>query len=307
MSLSGNYFTTSTTSLFTNQLSQAALFALYEQSIAREVGTIYDIVNTQGKTVQVPVFGRAQVTATTEGAIMSIDDQWKPTTETINVAEYATAATISDQIRETSAYDLATQLGNVMGGALAQQMDSTAFAAFANFQPASGITAGTSELTASAFFKMAAQLRANLAPQAQGYIGIFHPYVVYNLKRELAGYGGSQLNNPSNLGNEALQTGYVGTIAGIKIYESTVVPAGSLSTSKLGAVFSPAALGIALKRDIRLETQRQALKRGEDVVGSMVMGASALGPVDGSSYSTWGVQVDLDASTSNFAVGTNTD
>jgi len=135
------------------------------------------------------------------------------------------------------------------------------------------VGAANTELTVDDFFKAAATLRNNKAPGP--YVAVIHPYQAFQLKKLLAGNGNTPMNN-HDLANEALRTGYVGQIAGIQIFESTVVTGADSAGTFVGAAMSSDALGYMVKRTMRIETQRDASLRATEIVGSMAYGISEL-------------------------------
>ena len=81
--------------------------------------------------------------------------------------------------------------------------------------------------------------------------------------------------NGGDLQNEAMRNGYVGTIAGINVYESANVPVDG-SGDSVGAVFAPEALAIAMKRDFNIETQRDASLRAWELNATAIYGVGEL-------------------------------
>ena len=94
-------------------------------------------------------------------------------------------------------------------------------------------------------------------------------------------------HNLSDVGNTALMDGFVGRLAGIDIFESTVVSGASAGAYE-GAVMSADAIGYMLKRDMRIEEERNASKRATEFVGTMAFGVSEL-------FDTYGVKLLGDA------------
>ena len=85
---------------------------------------------------------------------------------------------------------------------------------------------------------------------------MFNPEQTHALKSTLT----ATFVNPNAgvLQNEAMREGYIGRIVGIDIFETSNVVEDS-ATAYSGAVFSRDALGLAMMRDINIETQRDAL------------------------------------------------
>jgi hypothetical protein len=81
--------------------------------------------------------------------------------------------------------------------------------------------------------------------------------------------------------------GFIGRIAGIDIYETSNVVEPSSNTS-VNAVFSRDALGIAIADQLKIETQRDASLRADEVVASTRYGVSVL-------HNSYGVKLRGDA------------
>ena len=75
--------------------------------------------------------------------------------------------------------------------------------------------------------------------------------------------------------NEAMRNGYVGTIAGINVYESANIAIDG-SGDSIGAVFAPEAIAIAIKKDFGIETQRDASLRAFELNATAVYGVGEL-------------------------------
>jgi hypothetical protein len=144
---------------------------------------------------------------------------------------------------------------------------------FVNFTT-NEVGAAAVELDADLIFKAVAKLRMLNVPAP--YYGVFHPRAVYNLKKSLtqAGYN-TNANAISDIGNEILRNNFIGTVAGVQIFENAnIVP--DASDDAYGAVFHPASLGLALKEDFKVETQRDASLRATEIVASITYGKGAI-------------------------------
>jgi len=117
---------------------------------------------------------------------------------------------------------------------------------------------------------------------------VFHPKAAFNLKKVLvaAGYG-TGANAVSDLGNEALRSGYVGTVAGVQIFENSNIAIDQYDDS-VGAVFHPVSLGLAMKQDFKVETQRDASLRATEIVATITKGQGVV-------KSDYGVALTVDA------------
>ena len=160
---------------------------------------------------------------------------------------------------------------------MAKKVDTDLAALFPGFSQSVG--AAGDDITVETMFKAAAILRANQAPGP--YVCVLHPYQAFTLKKQLTQAGNTPVTDLSNIGNQALLDGFVARVAGIDVFESTVVSADagdsvSGTGNFYGAAMSADALGYVLKRSMRIEEQRDATKRSTEIVGSMAYGVKEI-------------------------------
>jgi len=264
-------------------IMQSALFNLNEQSIIRPLVRNYDMTGTPGLTAQVPVYPTVSAAGVADGTDLS-NTAFATTKKEITASEVGVMVTLTDLLEEASNDDTAAAVGRQLGAAMAEKVDTDLAALFTGFSNSVG--AVETEITVDDMFKAAATLRNNKAPGP--YVAVLHPYQAFQLKKLLAGNGNTPMNN-HDLANEALRTGYVGQIAGIQIFESTVITGpDSAGDGFIGAAMSADALGYMVKRSMRIETQRDASLRATEIVGSMAYGTSEL-------IDAYGVKIIADA------------
>ena len=272
--------TTSSTldDLFVNIIAQAR-FTAEEQSIMRNLVTVYNIEAQAGTTVQVPKYPSIAAADLTEGTDMS-STTVSTSSVSIAVGEVGAQVLLTD-MAAMGAGNPADELGTVLGNSIATKMDQDLIALFDGFSTSLGAT--TTELSAAYLFQAAATLRANKA--VGRLVGVFHPYQTYALKANLT----NTFANPNggDLQNEAMRNGYVGTIAGIDIFESANVSVDGSGDAK-GAIFAPEAIAVAMKRDFEIEPQRDASNRAFELNATAVYG---VGELDDS----YGVEMYFDA------------
>lgn len=264
--------------LFVNIVAQAR-FTAEEQSLMRGLVTMYDIGNQAGKTIQVPKYPAITAAGLTEGTDMD-STAVSTSSVTITVGEVGAQVLLTD-MATYGAGNPAQELGVVLGSAIATKMDKDIIALFDGLSTSLGST--TTELTVAYLFQAAATLRAN---KVRGRLaGVFHPYQIYPLKANLT----NTFANPNggDLQNEAMRTGYVGTIAGIDIYESANLTIDGSGDTK-GAVFAPEAFALAMKKDFTIEPQRDASNRAWELNATATYG---VGELDDS----FGVEMYFDA------------
>jgi hypothetical protein len=192
--------------------------------------------------------------------------------------------TLTDLARDSASRNVASDIGKLFGEAIAKKVDSDLSGLFSSFSSNIG-SAGT-ELTADLLFKAQATLRALNVPAP--YYGVFNPKAVFNLKKTLtqAGYNTSS-HAISEIGNEALRNGYVGRVAGIDIFENANIGIDQYDDS-IGGVFHPISLGLAMKADFKIETQRDASLRGTEIVATVTYGSGVV-------KSDYGVAITTDS------------
>lgn len=270
MAYPSNNNTSQNSELFTNLL-QTAQFAAYENSIARQLVSVFDAPAGSGKTLQIPVW--AGITA------QQISDEAAATLKTTNTTsvsmgliEHVVYHQVSDMLRDSSMDNVIASLGDQSGRAIAESMDSQVFSLFTSFGTEVGPGANA-ELTVSHLLKAAATLRGNKLTGP--FYAVLHPAQAYNIKKELATNGGNNIPSLSQIGENVLSGFYIGSVAGIQVYESALITVDG-SGDAIGAVFAPTAIGHAMRGGVELESQRQASARATDVVVKAVAGAQII-------------------------------
>lgn len=264
--------TTINSELFAN-LVGAAQYQAYESSVARQLVTVFDVPANAGKVVQVPVWSSVAASLITDESAASAADT-NTTSQTITLAEHVVYHRITDALRDSAYSNVMAQLGDQSGRAIAESMDKQVFDLFTGFIEA-GPGAGA-ELTVDHILKAVASLRSSKITGP--FYAVLNPKVAYAIKKELSITTGAAAL--SDLGNQILNTGYIGTVAGVQIFESGLVSVDG-SGDAIGAVFAPGAIGHAMRGTIGLEEQRQAAARATDLVLTANAGAAIINSAQG--------------------------
>lgn len=267
--------------LYSN-LVAAAQFAAYENSVARGITSIFDMPANSGKVVQVPVWAAVSAQNITDEAAATVKET-NTTSATITMSEHVVYHQITDMLRDSATQDVMAQLGDQSGRAIAESMDSQVFDLFSSFTQSIGQS--EAEVTVDTILQAAATLRANKLTGP--FYAVVHPFVAYNLKKQLT-YS-SQTNIPalSNVGEGVLGQFAIGQVAGVTILESGLIDIDT-DGDALGAVFAPSAIGHSMRGSISIEEQRQASARATDLVLTAVAGANII-------QNTHGVKIFGDA------------
>jgi N4-gp56 family major capsid protein len=278
-----NEATSSVLSELYANIVQSALYTLSEQTVIRPVVRNYNMSGTPGLTAQVPIYPAIDAAGVADGTDLS-NTAFNTTSKTITAAEVGVMVELTDLAAESATDDVAAAIGRQIGDAMAKKVDTDLAALFSGFS--NQINKAEAAVTVDDLFKAAATLRANQAPG--NYVAVLHPYQAYDLKSQLTNAGATMSHSLSDVGNTALMDGFLGRISGIDVFESTVI-SGDSAGAFVGAVMTQDALGYMVKRDMRIETERNASKRSLEIVGSMAYGVSEL-------FDQYGVGILSDAS-----------
>jgi len=280
-----NETTSSSISELYTEIIQEAIFTFQETSVMRPLVTTYNITG-QGKQVAVPIFPTVSASAVAEGSDLA-NSEVNPTETTITASEVGVMTTLTDLARESSSRPIAQDIGRVFGEAIAKKVDTDLVGLFPSFATANDLGSAGTELTADLLLKAESTLRALNVPRP--YHAVFHPKAVFNLKKTLtqAGYSGTA-TALSSVGENVYGSGFVGNIFGIDVYENANISIDSAGDC-VGGVFHPISLGLAMKMDFKLETQRDASLRATEIVGTMTYGQGVV-------KDNYGCQVTVDAS-----------
>ena len=271
-----NESTSSTLSELYTEIVAEALFVATEKSLMRGLVKNYAIAGG-GKAVEVPVYAKVSAAAVSEASDLS-NTAINPTSVTITAAEHGIMTTLTDLGRNASPRNVAADIGRLFGEAIAKKIDTDLTALFDGFSSVVG-SAGA-EVTVAKIFEAVATLRQAAVPMPLA--GVLNPKVAYNVKKNLTN---TFVNpNPNDLTNEALRTGYVGNIAGVQMFETSNVDGTSDTDNCKGGIFHKDALGLAMMQDLKIETQRDASLRADEIVATAVYGVGEL-------HDSYGVEI----------------
>ena len=276
-----NESTTTVLSELLPSIVAEAMFQAQEQSIMRGLVKNYTMGANNGKTITVPKWDTVAAAAVAEGTDLT-NTALNTTSSVLTVSEVGVMATVTDLAIRTSASNVVADAGRLMGEAIAKKIDQDLLGLFDGFSTAIGD--GTTAITAAKIFEAVAKLRNNGVSGADMYC-VLHPHVAYDLKANMTNTFANA--NGNDLANEALRTGYVGTVAGVQIFESANIT--DTSGDSKGAVFHRDALGLAMMQDINIETQRDASLRATELVATAVYGTGEL-------FDTYGIEMNFDSS-----------
>tara|TARA_R100001079_G_scaffold107848_1_gene77450 strand:- start:342 stop:1187 length:846 start_codon:yes stop_codon:yes gene_type:complete len=277
-----NESTSSTLSELYTEIVAEALFVASEKSIMRPLVKNYAI-SGGGKSVEVPIYAAVSAAAVSEASDLS-NTAINPTSVTITASENGIMTTLTDLARNAAPRNVAADIGRLFGEAIAKKQDTDLTALFDGFSTAVG--SGSTALTAALVFQSIANVR-NAGVSMDGVSAVLHPMVAYDLKANLTNTFANA--NGNDLANEALRNGFVGRLGGVPIYETTNIDNDGTAGDYKQGVFHKDALGLAMMQDLKIETQRDASLRADEIVATSVYGVGELND-------TYGVELHSDSS-----------
>ena len=269
--------------LYTEIIAEA-MFVAQEKSLMRGLVKNYTIAGG-GKSVEVPIYAAVSAAAVSEAADLS-NTAVNPSSVTITASEVGIMTTLTDLARNSASRNVASDIGRLFGEAIAKKIDVDLIALFDGF---SKIVGGADvAFSAAKLFEAVAELR-NLAVPSSDLACVVHPYIAYDMKSGVSNTFGAGSGATTDIGNEAMRSGFVGTVAGVPVYESANISNTGTTGDYKGAVFHRDALGLAMMQDLKLETQRDASLRADEIVATAVYGVAELND-------TYGVELMMDSS-----------
>ena len=275
--------TTSLNDLLPSIVSEA-LFVASERSIMRNLVRNYTLGQAQGKTVTVPIYPAQTAAGVSEGTDLT-NTSVSTNGAVLTVSEVGIMTTVTDLARMSSASNVVADIGRLFGEAIARKMDTDLTALFDGF--GTNVQGdGTTAISAAAIFQAVARLRSAGVPGTDLFC-VLHPAIAYDLKANLT----NTFANPNAgiIQNEAMAAGYIGMLAGVPIFETSNMANTGTAGDFKGGLFHRDALGLAMMQDIKIEVQRDASLRADELVATAVYGVGEL-------FDGYGVELHYDSS-----------
>jgi len=277
-----NESTSSTLSELYTEIVAEAQFVAQEQSIMRNLVRNYAITGG-GKAVEVPIYAAVSAAAVSEATDLS-NTAIDPSSVTITASEVGIMTTLTDLARNAAPRNVAADIGRLFGEAVAKKQDQDLIALFDGFSTAVGD--GTTAINAAAVFNALSTLRGN-ALNINDCAVVLHPKIAYDLKANLTNTFANA--NANDLANEALRSGFVGSLAGMRIFETSNMSNTGTTGDYKGGAFHRDALALAEMQGLKIETQRDASLRADEIVATAVYGVGEI-------HDTYGVELHHDSS-----------
>lgn len=276
-----NESTSSTLSELYTEIVAEAQFVASEKSIMRNLVKNYAI-SGGGKAVEVPVYAAVSAAAVSEATDLS-NTAIDPTSVTITASEVGVMTTLTDLARNSAPRNVAADIGKLFGEALARKQDADLTNLFNGFSVELGD--GSTAITPAVIFNALSTLRANALPTNECSV-VLHPKIAYDLK---SGLTNTFAGLDTDTSNEALRAGFVGKLAGLNVFETSNIANTGTAGDYKGGAFHKDALAIAMMQDVKIETQRDASLRADEIVATSVYGVGEI-------HDSYGIELHYDSS-----------
>ena len=222
------------------------------------------------------VTAATQATTTSAVAITS-------TSRTATISEHVIAATVSDLVLMGSSDDIASEGGAALGNAVAAKLDDDLVELGKGFSQTE--CGATNALALSHVFGAMRQLRAASAPMpyslvlspkqvwgSKGIIALLHNAAVDTTGTSTSNTGkAAPVGLMGSKGDEAFQTGYVGSLAGFDVYWSDQIDEDvSSGGDAAGFAMSSGAIGLGVGAEglFRIRAERDEMLRATNYVAT---------------------------------------
>ena len=277
-----NESTSSTLSELYTEIVAEAQFVATEQSIMRNLVRNYQITGG-GKAVEVPIYSAISAAAVAEATDLS-NTAVDPSSATITASEVGVMTTLTDLARNSAPRNVAADIGRLFGEGIAKKQDQDLIALFDGFSTTLGD--GTTAISAASVFNALSTLRANSLPINECAV-VLHPKIAYDLKANLTNTFANA--NANDLANEALRNGFVGRLAGMPVFETANMANTGTAGDYKGGAFHRDAIALAEMQGLKVETQRDASLRADEIVATAVYGVGEI-------HDSYGVEMHFDSS-----------
>jgi hypothetical protein len=234
----------------------------------------YDIPKG-AKQVNVPIWGRNDAAALSEGVDISAPQQLSVSVTSITASEHGILTFVSDKLTRQNNEDILSHVGEVQGGALGRLLDYDLIVLFDGFSNSIGSAGSFLTLYhvagAVSYLKTDNDSSYGMAPGTPN--GVFHPEQIRGFVQEMTGIQGGGTTGmaaqpiPEGITAEVVQNYFRGNekAFGVPIFQSGVLSRDGSGDTK-GAVFVPQAIALAMAHEMEAENERDASLRGTEVV-----------------------------------------
>jgi hypothetical protein len=242
-------------------LKAATIFQAQEQSLFLG-GSLIPVVATPGITLRVP-----KITDVTAESLAGADFTTDLTAQNVTDSKVDISVDLigaRSVVRDLGGINI-DEIGRSLGQSVAKKFDTAVIAALDSLEAKDAPT-DIDSVDVNDLLEVAGQIRAN--GEMGPLFGVLHPTAATELMKAI----GTNAYAGGDFQTEALRNGFLGTIAGINLFQSAFVE----GTTKMGYVFGRDAARIAMQRNVDIEIGRRPEAVGFDVVASVHAGVGVV-------------------------------
>jgi len=202
------------------------------------------------------------------------------TTLTVNKHKFV-AKLFEDVLEIQSNADMVAKYSQMMGEALARQVDSDIYTELSSLEDSLNLSADDT-LTAAKFEEALATLGENDIPYMDGDVSmVVNPTLMADILNPSAGIAQYFIRNDAvGEGNRGLRSGMIGSLYGIDVYMSNTFGTGGNSNTISGAIFHRSAVAFAAQSEVRIQSEYSIDALGTKVVSDFLYGVARIDDTD---------------------------
>lgn len=240
---------------FVTTIFEDAMFVARENNLMAPLVTQFSGQGMADRKVQ--VYGTGTVASIGETDDLASQSFTPTALSTLSPGEVGLQFFLTDQRLESDPFGVRSDAAAELGAAMAAKIESDLLGKF------SSLTAGTvgqagSTITWAKFFAMESILRKSYAPPP--YVCVLHPYQWWRLANAASIAATTQPASPA-FQDEVTRRYFVGNVGGVDIFTSGNISVDA-SDDAYCAMFARPAIALDTRRAPRLETERDASRRG---------------------------------------------
>ena len=281
----GDATTTTTDQHFIPEIWSEGIYKYFERkSVLRGLVDDFSAVFSGagfGDVLHIPEISLISASDKSAGSDVSYDAT--ATTETqLTVNKHKYVAKLFEDVAEIqSNVDLVAKYSQMMGEALARQVDSDIFTELSSLEDSLNLSADDT-LTAAKFEEALATLGENDIPYTDGEVSmVVNPTLFADILNPASGIAQYFIRNDAvGEGNRGLRSGMVGSLYGMDVYMSNSFGTGGNSNTISGAIFHRTACAIAVQQEVRVQSEYSIDALGTKVVADLLYGVKRIDDSD---------------------------
>jgi len=281
----GNPVTTTTDQHFIPEIWSEGIYKYFERkTVFRGLVDDYSALFSGagfGDVLHVPEISLISASDKSAGSDVSYDATATTETQlTINKHKYV-AKLFEDVAEIQSNVDMVAKYSQMMGEALARQVDADIWAELDGLNASQALSADDT-LTAAVFEAALASLGENDIPYMDGECAmVVNPTLFADILNPSAGIAQYFIRNDAvGEGNRGLRSGMVGSLYGIDVYMSNTISTAGTSSTIPGAIFHKSACAIAVQNEVRVQSEYSIDALGTKVVSDLLYGVKLIDDSD---------------------------